>query len=56
LHWDGRAWKQVPSPSPGGTLAGSQLFGVAATSAAGTWAVGRFEGITSSQAFAIHCC
>jgi len=35
-HWDGTAWKRVPSPSP----AGSTLFRVAATSARNAWAVG----------------
>jgi hypothetical protein len=36
LHWNGKAWKRVPSPSPGG----SSLAGVAATSARNAWAVG----------------
>ena len=30
LRWNGNAWKQVPSPAPGGS---SNLSGVAATSA-----------------------
>ncbi len=37
LHWNGTAWKRVPSPSPG---AGSALSGVAAVSAHRAWAVG----------------
>jgi hypothetical protein len=37
LHWNGRAWSQVRSPSPG-TL--DVLEGVGATSAASAWAVG----------------
>ena len=37
LRWNGTAWKQVPSPSPG---AGASLSGVAATSAGSAWAVG----------------
>ena len=37
LHWNGRAWTQVPSPSPG---QGSALSSVAATSARSAWAVG----------------
>jgi hypothetical protein len=37
LHWDGAAWTQVPSPSPGSS---SDLFGVGATSPANAWAVG----------------
>src|SRR5215472_4972187 len=37
LHWNGTAWKRVPSPSPG---PGSALSSVAATSASNAWAVG----------------
>ncbi len=37
LHWNGKAWKRVPSPNPS---AGSMLAGVAATSAGNAWAVG----------------
>jgi hypothetical protein len=37
LHWNGRAWKRVPAPSPG---VGASLFGVAAASARHAWAVG----------------
>lgn len=39
LHWDGARWKLVPNPS---TVAGhvSFLYGVAAPSAGGAWAVG----------------
>ena len=36
LHWNGTAWKQVPSPSP----RAAQLSGVAATSGSNAWAVG----------------
>src|SRR5262249_3020968 len=38
--WDGTAWTQQPSPSPGS--AGNGLFGVAATSATDAWAVGTY--------------
>jgi hypothetical protein len=37
LHWNGTAWKHVPSPSPG---SGSALSSVAAVSARSAWAVG----------------
>jgi hypothetical protein len=37
VHWNGRTWKQVPSPSPGTADA---LTGIAVTSAADAWAVG----------------
>jgi hypothetical protein len=40
LHWNGTAWKSVPSPSPAG---GGELNGVAATSARSAWAVGYTE-------------
>ena len=36
-RWNGTAWKQVPSRTPGQL---SQLVGVAATSARNAWAVG----------------
>ena len=37
LRWDGRTWKRVHSPTPGG---GTNLSGVAATSARHAWAAG----------------
>lgn len=37
-HWNGRAWKRVPSPTPGPE---SFLLGVAAISARNIWAVGQ---------------
>jgi hypothetical protein len=37
LHWDGTAWTQVPSPSPG---AKPTLFGVAVAGPSDVWAVG----------------
>jgi hypothetical protein len=40
VHWNGTAWKQVPSPSPSDTA--NFLNGVAATSASNAWAVGSF--------------
>jgi hypothetical protein len=41
-HWNGTAWTQVPSPSPGGARGFSVLNGVAATSATNAWAVGSY--------------
>jgi hypothetical protein len=43
-HWNGTAWKTVPSPSPGGsgTFHSSVLNGVAAISATKAWAVGSY--------------
>lgn len=42
LHWDGTAWTQVSSPSPGGNRHASYLYGVTAATATNVWAVGRF--------------
>jgi hypothetical protein len=39
-HWNGTAWKQVPSPSPGGSANPASLAGVAGTSATDVWAAG----------------
>ena len=36
-HWNGRVWRQVPSPSP---VRGFSLYGVAASSAGNAWAAG----------------
>jgi hypothetical protein len=38
LHWNGTAWKQVPSPNPSAQY--TVLYGVAAISATNAWAVG----------------
>jgi hypothetical protein len=43
LHWNGRSWKRVPSPSPGGTGQGNELAGVAVVSPSSAWAVGYFQ-------------
>ena len=51
LHWDGTAWTQVPSPSPG---AASCLAGVAATSPTNAWAVGRSDASTSEKTLILH--
>ena len=40
-NWDGTAWTQQPSPSPGN--AGNALRGAAATSATDAWAVGDYS-------------
>jgi hypothetical protein len=38
LHWNGRAWRQVPSPAPSGAL----LSSVSVTSPANAWVVGSY--------------
>jgi hypothetical protein len=40
-HWNGKAWKVVPSPSPGGATGQSNLYGVAVRSST-AWAVGQY--------------
>lgn len=40
LHWDGKVWRQMPSPN--GKTNNGLLFGVTATSARNAWAVGYF--------------
>jgi hypothetical protein len=53
LHWNGKSWKQVPSPSPRGCAPGDQLASVSATSLTNAWAVGTFTGCFSLSAFAL---
>jgi hypothetical protein len=50
-HWDGRGWKRVPSPSPGGTHGNSVLSGVAVSGAASAWAVGSYHRQTNHRSF-----
>ncbi len=53
LHWDGKAWAQVPSPSPG-TVGLDFLYGVAATSATNAWAVGNYTNNATYQTLVLH--
>jgi hypothetical protein len=39
-HWNGKAWRAVPSPNPNGPAAGDTLHGVTVTGARNAWAVG----------------
>jgi hypothetical protein len=41
-RWNGTGWARVPSPSPGGRNAFSNLSGVSAVPASGAWAVGSY--------------
>jgi hypothetical protein len=41
-HWNGGAWRQVPSPNPGGSANNNVLRGVGAVSASDVWAVGDY--------------
>lgn len=58
LRWNGKAWKVVPSPNPGGPSHDNLLAGVSAASPADVWMVGSyFNGVvTGSQTLALHCC
>lgn len=51
-HWDGTAWKVVPSPSP--TPGPAQLSGVAALSSKNAWAVGWYKGPHALETFVLH--
>jgi hypothetical protein len=51
VHWNGRAWKRVRSPSPART---SSLSGVAAVSARDAWAVGSTGRPTSPKTLILH--
>ena len=54
-HWNGAAWKQVPSPNPGST--GNLLNGAGASSATDIWAVGEYNNSAGiGRAFALRCC
>ncbi len=52
LHWDGTAWTQVASPSPGTT--GAVLEAVAATSATDAWAVGSSFTADTEKTLTLH--
>jgi erythromycin esterase-like protein len=52
LHWDGNAWTQVASPSPGTN--GTVLEAVAATSSADAWAVGSSFTATTEKTLTLH--
>lgn len=52
-HWNGKAWKQQTSPSPGGT-AGSYLHGFDALSSVDAWAVGNYLSGPSSLTLIEH--
>ena len=43
LHWDGTAWTQVPSPTPGLRNGGGLLTGVSALTGSDAWASGFYN-------------
>ena len=57
VHWNGTAWKTVPSPDPGGSSRFNDLSGIAASSAGNAWAVGDYaDSGLAIQTLAVHCC
>ncbi|HEY7146833.1 MAG TPA: hypothetical protein VH637_21525 [Streptosporangiaceae bacterium] len=55
-HWNGKSWRQVISPDPGGSAAGAsnQLNAVAATSARNAWAVGSWTDGKVTRMLILH--
>jgi hypothetical protein len=53
-HWNGTAWKLVPSPDPGGSARSNILYGVAATSPGNVWAVGYYSSGTAFQTLIVR--
>ncbi len=55
-HWNGRSWRLVPAPSPGGSGNGaiSELLGVAAPSPRNAWAVGSYSDGTAFKMLILH--
>lgn len=53
LHWNGKQWKAIQVPQPGGILNGeiTELMDVTCVSAANCWAVGRYGSVAPSQEF-----
>jgi len=49
LHWNGRKWRKVATPNPGGTATGdiNELEGVRCVSSGNCWAVGFLESETA---------
>jgi hypothetical protein len=53
-HWNGTAWRQVPSPNAGGPSNSNELTSVAATSSRNAWAVGQYFNGTTYQTLIEH--
>lgn len=61
IHWNGKAWKRVPSPNPTSATSASfsdTLAAVAGTSARNVWAVGQYyvhaNGTRGSRSLVLH--
>ncbi len=55
-HWNGRAWKHVPSPNPG--IGSNYLSSITAVSASNIWAAGEYSdqsgGIAADKTLILH--
>ena len=54
LHWNGTAWKVVPSPDPSGPTLDQILYGVAGVSAQDAWAVGVAYNGVADKTLLVH--
>ena len=54
LHWNGKAWKAVKSPDPGGPFQQNQLVAVSAAAANDIWAVGNYTSGGYQHSLAEH--
>ena len=54
LHWNGSAWKLVPSPDPSGPALDQELTGVAGSSAQDAWAVGFYYNGSFDKSMILH--
>jgi hypothetical protein len=51
-HWDGSAWKVLPSPDPGSI--DNVLYGVRAVSSTSIWAVGNYADAAGDKTLVLH--
>jgi len=51
LHWNGREWSRVPTPSPG---TADTFFAISAASPQDVWAVGTWDGIVRTKTLIEH--
>jgi len=60
LHWDGKVWSQVASPSPGGSAYLTAVSSSTAGRSGGVWAVGWYctsgcgTKLETDQTLAVH--
>src|SRR5215469_2725017 len=54
LHWNGSAWKLVPSPDPRGPARDQELTSVASVSPKDAWAVGFYYNGSFDQSIILH--